>query len=115
MGPVVVRCCAQGMTADREVQFRKLVEQFPGSPMGHFSLGKLFLEQRRHAEAVASLQEATRLEPGYAAALLALGEAHVGAGQRAEARAVWERARTHAVEQNHPSLAEEIDALLEDL
>jgi Flp pilus assembly protein TadD len=103
------------MTVDREAQFRKLVEQFPGSPMGHFSLGKLFLEQRRHAEAVASLQEATRLEPGYAAALLALGEAHAGAGQREEARTVWEQARARALEQNHPSLAEEIDDLLAGL
>jgi len=115
MGPVVVRCSPEGMTVDREVQFRKLVEQFPGSPMGHFSLGKLLLEQKRYPEAVAALAEATRLDPGYAAALLALGEAHLGAGQRTEARAVWEQARTRAVEQKHPSLAEEIDALLEDL
>ena len=103
------------MTVDREAQFRKLVEQFPLSPMGHFSLGKLLLEQKRYAEAVVPLVEATRLDPSYAAALLALGEAHAGAGQRAEARAVWERARVRAVEQNHPGLAEEIDELLEGL
>jgi predicted Zn-dependent protease len=115
MGPVVVRCFAQGMTVDREAQFRKLVQEFPLSPMGHFSLGKLLLEQKRHGEAVAPLKEATRLDPSYAAALLALGEAHAGAGQRAEARAVWETARARAMEQNHPGLAEEIDGLLEDL
>jgi cytochrome c-type biogenesis protein CcmH/NrfG len=103
------------MTVDREAQFRKLVQDFPVSPMGHFSLGKLFLEQRRYAEAVVPLAEATRLDPSYAAALLALGEAHAGAGQRAEARSVWETARVRAVEQNHPGLAEEIDELLAGL
>jgi TolA-binding protein len=103
------------MTVDREAQFRKLVEAFPGSPMGHFSLGKLLLEERRYPEAAASLAEATRLDPGYAAALLALGEAHAGAGQKGAARQVWEQARARALEQNHPSLAEEIDALLAEL
>jgi Flp pilus assembly protein TadD len=106
---------AQGMTIDREAQFRKLVQDFPLSPMGHFSLGKLLLEQGRYWEAVSSLQEATRLDPGYAAALLALGEAHRGGGQGEEARAVWERARARALEQNHPSLADEIDELLSSL
>jgi TolA-binding protein len=103
------------MTVDREVQFRKLVEQFPASPMGHFSLGKLLLEQRRYGEAAASLATAVRLDPGYAAALLALGEALVRDGQETAARAAWEQARARALEQNHPSLAEEIDELLASL
>ncbi|HMK73669.1 MAG TPA: tetratricopeptide repeat protein [Myxococcaceae bacterium] len=103
------------MTAEREAQFRKLVEQFPGSPMGHFSLGKVLLEAGRYPEAVQSLEQATRLDPTYAAALLALGEALAGAGRREEARTTWERARARALEQHHPGLAEEIDGLLADL
>lgn len=103
------------MTVDREAQFRKVIQDFPRSPMGHFSLGKLFLEQGRYREAVSSLEEATRLDPGYAAAMLALGQAHLGAGQGEEARAVWQQARARALEQNHPSLAEEIDELLSSL
>jgi TolA-binding protein len=105
----------QGMTVDREVQFRNLVERFPGSPMGHFSLGKLLLEQRRYEEAAASLGTAVRLDPTYAAALLAWGEALAAAGQHQEARAAWEQARARALEQNHPSLAEELDELLASL
>jgi cytochrome c-type biogenesis protein CcmH/NrfG len=103
------------MTVDREAQFRKLVEQFPDSPMGYFSLGKLLLEQRRYAEAATSFATATRLDPTYAAALLAWGEALAGDGQREAARAAWEQARARALEQNHPSLAEEIDELLAGL
>jgi TolA-binding protein len=100
------------MTVEREAQFRKLVEQFPQSPMGHFSLGKLLLEERRYHEAAESLASATRLDPGYAAALMALGEALSQDGQKEAARAAWEQARARALEQKHPSLAEEIDELL---
>jgi cytochrome c-type biogenesis protein CcmH/NrfG len=100
------------MTVEREAQFRKLVEQFPESPMGYFSLGKLLLEQRRYGEAAKSLGAAVRLDPGYAAALVAWGEALAGDGQTDAARAAWEQARAKALEQKHPSLAEEVDELL---
>jgi TolA-binding protein len=103
------------MTLEREAQFRKLVEQFPDSPMGYFSLGKLLLEQRRYAEAATHLATATRLDPTYAAALLSLGEALAADGKPEAARAAWEQARAQALEQSHPSLAEEIADLLAGL
>jgi predicted Zn-dependent protease len=103
------------MGSEREEQFRKLVADFPGSPMGHFSLGKLLLDERRFPEAVESLKAAVQLQPGYAAALVALGDALIGAGRRGEARQVLEEARTTALAQNHPSLAEEISERLSEL
>lgn len=83
--------------------------------MGHFSLGKLLLDERRYAEAVESLRAAVSLQPDYAAALVALGDALAGAGRRDEARQVLEGARTTALAQAHPSLADEIDERLGDL
>jgi len=83
--------------------------------MGHFSLGRLLLEERRYAEAVDSLRTAVSLQPDYAAALVSLGDALVGAGRRDEARGVLERARDTALAQSHPSLAEEIAERLGDL
>ena len=80
--------------------------------MGHFSLGKLLLEQRRYGEASTSLATATRLDPSYAAALVALGEALAADGRPREAREAWEQARARAREQKHPTMAEEVDALL---
>jgi Flp pilus assembly protein TadD len=103
------------MGSEREAQFRKLVADFPGSPMGHFSLGKLLLDERRYGEAVESLQEAVRLQPEYAAALVALGDALTGAGRRDEARRTLGEARARALAQNHPSLAEEIEERLSGL
>ena len=103
------------MGSEREAQFRKLAAEHPSSPMVHFSLGKLLLDERRHAEAVESLRTAVSLQPDYAAALVSLGDALAGAGRRDEARQVLEGARETALAQNHPSLAEEIDERLADL
>ncbi len=103
------------MGSEREGQFRKLVADHPSSPMVHFSLGKLLLDERRYAEAAESLARAVSLQPDYAAALVALGDALAGAGRRDEARQVLQGARDTALAQNHPSLAEEIDQRLAEL
>ncbi len=103
------------MGSEREAQFRKLAADHPSSPMVHFSLGKLLLDERRYVEAAESLKVAVSLQPEYAAALVALGDALAGSGQRVEARRVLEGARQTALAQNHPSLAEEIDERLAEL
>jgi uncharacterized protein HemY len=103
------------MGSEREAQFRKLAADHPDSPMVHFSLGKLLLDERRYTEAVESLRTAVSLQQDYAAALVALADALVGAGQRDEARQVLEGARETALAQSHPSLAEEIAERLDDL
>jgi uncharacterized protein HemY len=103
------------MSTEREALFRKLAADHPGSPLGHFSLGKLLLDQRRYAEAAESLEAAVQVQPDYAAALVALGDALIGAGRPGDARTVLENARARALSQNHPSLAEEIDERLAEL
>jgi uncharacterized protein HemY len=103
------------MTDARLEQFKKMVTNFPDSPMSHFSLGKLYLERRQYAEAAQSLEAAVRLDPGYAAALVALGDAWAGAGEAGKAREVLGRAKEHALAQGHSGLAEEIDERIADL
>lgn len=103
------------MSDARLEQFKQMVAEFPDAPMAHFSLGKLYLERRQYPEAVKSLGEACRLDPQYAAALVALGDAYTGAGQGEQAREVLTRARELALAQNHPGLAEEIDERLAEL
>ena len=78
--------------SDREATFKEMVRQFPDSPMGHFSLGRLYVDAKRWQEAVVALSEAVKLDPNYAAAIVALGDAHAGAGSKDLARAAWERA-----------------------
>jgi tetratricopeptide (TPR) repeat protein len=72
--------------------FRQMVTEFPDSPMGHFSLGKYLLEEKRFPESAAALEKAVAIDAGYAAAWVALGDAHAGAGDPARAKAAWERA-----------------------
>ncbi len=80
------------MTAERETQFKELVREFPDSPMGHFSLGRYYLDEKRFAQSVACLCDAVRLDGTYAAALVALGDAYAGLGQPDQAKATWQRA-----------------------
>lgn len=101
--------------SSREEQFKQMVAEFPDSPMGHFSLGKLYLGERRYAEASKSLEEAIRLDAEYAAAMVALGDAYAGLGEKDKARGTFERARSTALGQKHASLAEEIDEKISDL
>jgi len=80
------------MSAEREAQFKDLVREFPDSPMGHFSLGRYYLDEKRFEQSVASLSEAVRLDATYAAAMVALGDAYVGSGRPDEAKVAWQRA-----------------------
>lgn len=77
---------------EREAMFHEMVREFPDSPMGHFSLGRLYLDEKRWVEAVKALGEAVRLDGTYAAALVALGDAWAGQGDKVQAKAQWERA-----------------------
>ena len=86
-----------------EAQFKQMAAEFPDSPMAHFSLGKLYLERRRYAEAVEPWRRAVRIWiRSYAAALVSLGDAYAGAaGHKEPARAALEQARSAAVAQGH--------------
>ena len=103
------------MAQDREADFKQLVADFPDSPMGHFSLGKLYLEQRRYPEAIQALERACTLDPEYAAALVSLGDAYAGGGNKEKARETFGRAHGIALAQKHPSLAEEIEERISEL
>lgn len=99
----------------REARYLQMTSQFPDSPLGFFSLGRYYLEERRWADAVKQLTTCTSIDGEYAAALLSLGDAHAGAGDEQAARAAYARARTAAMKQNHPTLAEEIDERVDAL
>ena len=100
---------------DREEQFKQLVAQFPDSPMGHFSLGKLYLEQQRWADATRCFQSAVKLDPSYAAAWVALGDAWAGAGDAAQARTAWEQALQTPHGKKDASLQDDLAARIADL
>jgi uncharacterized protein HemY len=92
---------------DREKLYLAMIEQVPDSALPWFSLGRFYLETGSYQKAADALRRCTQLQANYAAALFALGEACVGAGQTAEAREAFAQCQRAALAQNHPSLAEE--------
>jgi lipopolysaccharide biosynthesis regulator YciM len=58
----------------------------------HYELGRARLEHDDRAGAIGHLKEALRVQPDFVPAALALGDAHLKAGEPREALRVWERA-----------------------
>lgn len=103
------------MSADRETQFKELEREFPDSPMGHFSLGRYYLDEKRFAESVACLSDAVRLDGTYAAALVALGDAYVGLNQPEQAKATWRTALETPHGQRDGSLQADLEQRIQAL
>jgi tetratricopeptide (TPR) repeat protein len=103
------------MPSAREATFLHMVSEFPDSPMGHFSLGRLYLDEKRWAEAVQALGEAARLNPTYAAAMVALGDAQLGLGERDAAKEAWRRALETPLGKKDMSLQSDLEQRLRDL
>ena len=106
---------ASSVSDPREDKFKQMVQQYPDSAIGHYSLGRLYLEQRRFADAVPPLERACRLQADYAAAMVCLGDAYAGAARIDDARKTYEQAKSVALSQKHDGLAEEIQDKLDSL
>ncbi len=100
---------------DREALFKEMVSQFPDSPMGHFSLGRLYVDEKRWAEAIIALGAAVKLDPHYSAAIVALGDAHAGQGDKDGAKAAWQRALATPHGQRDASLQADLEQRIRDI
>ncbi len=99
----------------REAAFRKLMTDFPGSPMGFFSFGRLCLEEKRFAEAADAFQNACRIDETYAAAWVSLGDAWLGLGNTDNAKAAFEKALQTPHAQKDASLRGDLEDRLSAL
>jgi len=83
---------SEAAAADRKRRaemFRQVLDLDPDDALGNFGLGELLVEEGRYGEAVDHLERALAADPRYSAALLALGRAHEGAGNRGVATRVY--------------------------
>ncbi len=88
------------MSEDPRIQqFQRMAEADPDNELGHFSLGKIYVETRRYHDAVAPLSRALELNPQMSKAYQLLGEAYNKAGQRDKAIEVMTRGVSTADEQ----------------
>lgn len=99
----------------REGQLREMIRDFPDSPLTHFSLGKFLLEAGRYEESIRTLEGALALDPNYAAALLALGDANAAIDKKDAARAAYDRCAEAGLAQGHPELARDARDRAEEL
>lgn len=75
----------------RIAQFQKMANDDPNNELGHFSLGKAYLEAGRPGEAVPSFKRVIELRKSISKAYQLLGEAYEKLGQRDEAVAIMKR------------------------
>lgn len=74
------------MDLDRRIQqFKQMAEADPDNELGHFSLGKAYLDAGRFDDAVRSLTRALDLNPTMSKGYQLLGDAYERGGKRAKA------------------------------
>lgn len=69
-------------------QFEKMAQADPSNELGHFGLGKAYLEAGRDEDAARSLRRTIELNPNHSAAFASLATAERRRGRRDEALAV---------------------------
>ncbi len=98
-----------------EEDLKSMVKEFPDSPMGWFSLGRHYLDAKRFAEAAEQFEQAVKLDPAYAAAWVALGDAHNGAGAAEKAKQAWQQALETPLGRRDMSLQADLEQRLAEL
>lgn len=99
---------------DRERKYLDMIAECPESPLGQFTLGRFYVEVGRAGEAVAPLERCLAEDPDWTAAMVALADALLATGRKAEAVALLHRAE-RTPQARHGGLADDIAERLEDL
>lgn len=76
---------AEEKRTEAVAEFTRLATQYPRVPMVHYNLALAHIANRDVTKAITSLNEAVRLEPGYADAVLLLSEINLRKGDAAAA------------------------------
>ena len=95
-------------------QFKQMAEADPENELGHFSLGKAYLEAGRFSDAVGPLVRTLELNANLSKGYQLLAEAHDKAGQRDKATEVLTRGVTVADSQGDRKPLEAMVAILKE-
>jgi len=101
--------------SDSLTRHRELVAKFPENELARFSLGRALFDAGAIAEAREHLVAALAKKPDWMVVQILLGKCDLALGNRAAARAAFERALELAVTQHHEGPQAELEALLADL
>ena len=101
--------------SDPIARYTQMVAQHPDNELVRFSLAKALYERGDHAAACPHFEAALARRGDWMAAQILLGRSRLALGDKAAARASFERARQLAVEQNHEGPLAELNELLSEL
>ena len=96
-------------------QFRKMAEADPENELGHFSLGKAYVDAGRFDEAIGPLTRSLELNPRMSKAYQLLGDTHNKAGHHDEAVTALTKGVTVADEQGDRMPRDAMVAMLQAL
>src|SRR5262245_23836485 len=100
---------------DTITRYLKLLEQYPDNELARFSLGKAYFDLENFSEAKEQFQIALRKKPEWMVVQILIGKCELASGNKAGAKAAFERARQLAIEQNHEGPLAEMDEMLAQL
>ena len=101
--------------SDAIARHRKLLEQYPDNELARFSLGKALFDQNDFTAAKEQFQIALNRKPDWMVVQILLGKCDLSLGDKAAAKAAFERARDLALTQHHEGPLAEMESLLAEL
>lgn len=94
---------------------KKLLEQYPENELARFSLGKAYFDMGELQQAKDQFEIALAKKPEWMVVQILIGKCDLGLGDKAKAKAAFERAKQLAIEQNHEGPLAEMEGMLADL
>ncbi len=96
-------------------KFQKMIEQNPANGLARFSLAKALFDAGRFAEAQGHFRIAVEAKPEFMMGHIFIGKCALSSGDKATARAAFEKGLALAVAQHHDGPQAELEGLLADL
>lgn len=100
---------------DTIARYEKMVEQFPHNELGRFSLGKALFDAGDYTRAKEHLSAALAKKPDWMVVQILIGKCELALGNKASAKAAFEKALQLAIDQNHEGPQAEMEAALAEL
>lgn len=95
--------------------YEQMVAQFPQNELGRFSLGKALFDAGEFARAKEHLGVALAKKPDWMVVQILIGKCDLSLGNKASAKAAFEKALQLAIDQNHEGPQAEMETAIAEL
>ena len=94
---------------------KRMLEHYPNNQLARFSLGKAYFDSGQVGPAKEQFEVALAGKPDWMVVQILIGKCELAVGNRAAAKAAFERARQLAIEQHHEGPQAEMEELLREI